>query len=343
MYKKGAEHHPALKNGFDLCLDTRNQLTEEQWKDCCLFAAAAVQPCTTIMFDALKKALQNQNLFQGEARNVTGPIGGDALQVNLGFAISLSEHASVANPMCESLSRKLATKLELETFDFAQLLRRVEGYKEQLSPHLGRVASETLTKFEFDRDFKLLIQKLKRDQPPHLDNTPPGSIFNVIVFGCGKKGERYTDDVPCTHVCKYENMARITMDGEGWPLNWCEQARSTPKTVGWGASICVPANNIHWGVGIDEESAFPLRCSFFRMARHPKCKQFFDKRVIGGELQLFEWSHLWDLGEMDLMCKSLTHRQNRDWRRSYTKPQIEATEVIIQEWRERTRHEKRRG
>ena len=343
MYKKGAEHHPALKNGFDLCLDTRNQLTEEQWKDCCLFAAAAVQPCTTIMFDALKKALQNQNLFQGEARNVTGPIGGDALQVNLGFAISLSEHASVANPMCESLSRKLATKLELETFDFAQLLRRVEGYKEQLSPHLGRVASETLTKFEFDRDFKLLIQKLKRDQPPHLDNTPPGSIFNVIVFGCGKKGERYTDDVPCTHVCKYENMARITIKGSGFPLNWRDLPASTPKTVGWGASICVPGNNIHWGVGVDKDSAFPLRCSFFRMARHPTCKQFFDKKVTGGDLQLFEWSHLWDLGEMDLVCESLTHRQNRDWRRSYTKPQIEATEVIIQEWRERTRHEKRRG
>ena len=343
MYKESAEHHPALQNGFDLCLETRHNLTEEQWKDCCLFAAAAVQPCTTKMFDDLKKTLQNQNLLQGEARNVTGRIGGDALQVNLGFALSLSEHGSVANPMFESLSLKLVVKLELETFDFGQVLRRVEGYKDLLSPHLGRVAAETLNTFEFDKDFKLLIQNLKRDQTAHLDNEPPGSLFNVVVFGCGNKGERHTDDVPCTHVCKYDNMARITMKGEGWPLIWRDLPASTPKTVGWGASICVPANNIHWGVGVDEESAFPLRCSFFRMARHPTCKQFFDKKVTGGDLQLFEWSHLWDLGEDDLMCESLTHRKNRDWRRTYTKPQAEAMEVIIQEWRERTRREKRRG
>ena len=295
------------------------------------------------MFDALKEKLQDQNLFQGEARNVCGSIGGDALQVNLGLALSFLEHGSVAKPMFESLSLQLAEKLELETFDFAPLLRRVEGYKEQLSPHLDRVASATLTAFEFDRDFKLLIQKLKKNQTAHLDNIPPGSLFNVIVFGCGNKGERYTDDVPCTHVCKYENMAKITIKGAGLPLNWRDLPASTPKTVGWGASICVPANNIHWGVGVDEESAFPLRCSFFRMARHPTCKQYFDKKVTGGDLQSFEWSHLWDLDEMDLVCESLTHPKNRDWRRSYTKPQVTATEVIIQEWRERTRREKRRG
>ena len=109
------------------------------------------------MFDALKETLQDQNLFQGEARNVCGSIGGDALQVNLGLALSFLEHGNVANPMFESLSLQLAEKLELETFDFAPLLRRVEGYKEQLSPHLDRVASATLTAFEFDRDFKLLI------------------------------------------------------------------------------------------------------------------------------------------------------------------------------------------
>ena len=133
------------------------------------------------------------------------------------------------------------------------------------------------------------------------------------------------------------------MDGEGWPLNWREQPASTPKTVGWGASICVPANNIHWGVGVDKDSAFPLRCSFFRMARHPACKQFFDKKVTGGDLQLFEWSHLWDLGEMDLVCESITHPKNRGWTKSYTKPQIADMGVILQEWRERTGNDKRRG
>ena len=191
VYKEGAEHHTALKNGFDLCLDTRHKLTEEQWKDCCLLAAAAAHKCTRKMFDDLKEAVQKQNLFEGEARNVIGPIGGDALQVNMTFGCALLDCASVANPMCEKLSNVLAAKLELVTLDFAQLLRRVEGYKEQLSSHLGRVASETLTPFEFDRDFKLLIQQLKKNQPPHLDNKPPGSLFNVIIFGCGKKGEQH--------------------------------------------------------------------------------------------------------------------------------------------------------
>ena len=58
---------------------------------------------------------------------------------------------------------------------------------------------------------------------------------------------------------------------------------------------------------------------------------------------MFEWSHLWDLGEMDLVCESITHPKNRDWTRSYTKPQIAAMEVILQEWRERTGREKWRG
>ena len=78
------------------------------------------------------------------------------------------------------------------------------------------------------------------------------------------------------------------------------------------------------------------------MARHPKCKQFFDNKVTGGDLQLYEWSHLWNLGEMDLFCESLAHPKNRGWIKSYTEPQVEVMGVVLQEWRERTRREKRR-
>ena len=341
VFKPTAIDHAALKNGFDLCSGAKEYLTKQQWGDMGLLAAATVHACTIRMLDDLKKELEKRKLIQNEARIAIGKIGGDALQLNVTLTNSFLAHEDVAKHMCEALSAKLSKKLGVEKFDFAELVRRVEGYKEQLSPHLRRVASDTLTEFELDTDLKLLVQSKAVLQPPHTDNEVPGSFYSVILFGCGVNGELYEGDVPCTHICRYDNMANITRKGRGWPLNWRRLQAATPPTCPGFASIVAPANAIHWGVGISGD--FALRCSVFRMARHPECKKFFDSKVEGGDLQMFEYSYLWQLGYKDLFCESVTHAQNIRWRTSHTEEQLVDMDSTLRKWQQRKRAEERRG
>ena len=341
VFKPTAVDHDALKNGFDLCPDAKEYLTKQQWGDIGLLAAATVLPCTIRMLDRLKEELERLQLIQNEARNAIGKIGGEALQLNVTFTYSLIAHEHVAKHRCEALSTTLAKKLGVEKFDFAELVRRVEGYKEQLSPHLRRVASDTLTAFELDTDLKLLVQSKAVLQPPHTDNEVPGSFYSVILFGCGVNGELYEGDVPCTHICRYDNMANITRNGRGWPLDWRHLQAATPPMCPGFASIVAPANGIHWGVG--RSGDFALRCSVFRMARHPECKKFFDSKVEGGDLQMFEYSYLWQLGYKDLFCESVTHPQNIRWRTSHTKEELVDMDSTLQKWLQGKRTEERRG
>ena len=340
VYKPTAVDHDALKNGFDLCPDAKDYLTKQQWGDIGLLAAATVLPCTIRMLDRLKEELEGQQLIENEARVAIGKIGGEALQLNVTFTDwLLSQFQHVAKPRCARLSRTLEKELGVQNLDFAELVHRVEGYKEQLSPHLRRVASDTLTKFELDTDLKLLVQTKAVMQPPHTDNVVPGSLYNVILFGCGANGELYEGDVPCTHVCRYENMANITKYGRGWPLDWRHCPASTPPMCPGFASIVSPANNIHWGVGRSND--FALRCSLFRMARHPECKKFFDSKVEGGDLQMFEYSYLWQLGHDELFCESVTHHQNIHWRTSQLKEEVVEMETALRQWQKGKRTEEK--
>ena len=340
VFKPTAVDHPALKNGFDLYPGAKDFLTKQQWEDIGLLAAATVLPCTIRMLDKLKRELEGQQLIENEARDAIGKIGGEALQLNVTFTDwLLSQFQHVAKPRCARLSRTLGKELGVQNFDFAELVHRVEGYKEQLSPHLRRVASDTLTKFELDTDLKLLVQTKAVMQPPHTDNVVPGSLYNVILFGCGANGELYEGDVPCTHVCRYENMANITKYGRGWPLDWRHCPASTPPMCPGFASIVSPANNIHWGVGRSND--FALRCSLFRMARHPECKKFFDSSVEGGDLQMFEYTYLWQLGQDELFCESVTHPQNIQWRTSHLKEEVVEMETALRQWQKRKRMEEK--
>ena len=337
VFKTTAVDHPALKYGFDLDPGAKDFLTKQQWEDVGLLAAATVLPCTITMLDKLKVELEEQQLIKNEARNAVGRIGGEAHQLNVTFTDYLLSHRHVATVPCNRLSRTLEKKLGVKKLDFAELVNRVESYKEQLSPHIRRVASDTLTTFELDTDLKLLVQMLDAKQPPHTDNAMPGSLYNVILFGCGKNGELYGGDVPCTHICRYENMANITKNGRGWPLNWRDCPASTPQMCPGFASIVSPANNIHWGVGRSND--FALRCSLFRMARHPECKKFFDSSVEGGDLQMFEYSYLWQLGQDELFCESVTHPQNIQWRTSHVKEEVVKMVTVLRQWQKRKRME----
>ena len=115
--------------------------------------------------------------------------------------------------MCGKLSKWLGKKLDKKAFDLFQLVRRVEGYETELSSHLGRAAIDTLCAFVSDLDYKWLVQHRGVAQPPHTDNTKCGSFFCVILFGCGKKGQPYAENVPCTYVCRYDNMASTEKGG----------------------------------------------------------------------------------------------------------------------------------
>ena len=203
-----------------MCLRTRGYLTKEEWGEVCLLGAVIVHEYVMTMLDELKIALVEGNVMAGEARHALSGIGGDVLQFNLTFALMLMKHKKTARPLCEQLNQKLARDFRKETFDFFLLVRNVEGHAHVLSTHLQQVAFDTLVRFKLDKDFKMLAQRANKLQPPHMDNSTPGSYYQVILFGCHENGEPYYGEVPCTHVCKYDNMAESSMNGTGWPLNW---------------------------------------------------------------------------------------------------------------------------
>ena len=336
MFKQGAAGHNALKNGFDMCLQTRCYLTTEEWGEVCLLGAVIVREYVMTMLDELKIALVEGNVMVGEARHALAGIGGDVLQFNMTFALILMKNKKTARPLCEKLNQKLARDFSKETFDFFLLVCKVEGHAQVLSTHLQQVAFDTLVRFKLDKDFKMLAQRANKLQPPHMDNNLPGSYYQVILFGCQENGEPYYGEVPCTHVCKYDNMADSSMHGTGWPLNWRDLGPTTPIMAPGFASIVAPGNLPHWGVGRAADSEYHVRLSLFRMARAPTCDQFFDDEAEGGDLQMFEWSHLEGLGKIDLMCESLMHPRNDIWRRLYTKKELKRLDKIINKWKKRT-------
>ena len=336
MFKQGAASHNALKNGFDMCLRTREYLTKEEWGEVCLLGAVIVHEYVMTMLDALKIALVESNVMDDEARHALSGIGGDVIQFNMTFSLILMKNKTIAGPLCEQLNQKLARDFSRETFDFFKLVCKVEGHATVLSSHLTQVALNTLVRFRLDKDFKMLAQRANKLQPPHMDNSTPGSYYQVILFGCHENGEPYYGEVPCTHVCKYDNMAESSMNGTGWPLNWRDLEPTTPVTVQGFASIVSPGNHPHWGVGRDTDSEYHVRLSLFRMARAPTCDQMFDDEAEGGDLQMFEWGYLSGLGLTDLMCESLMHPQNSIWRRLYTDKDLKAYDTIIRKWKKRT-------
>lgn len=311
MYTAVASEHPVFSRGFSLCTDTF--LSDEQWGDVRLLTAAAAAPCFEEMFDSFAS--------NRDRRVVVGNIAGNQKQVDVEFAFELLQKPRVQRCLQE-LSRELQRCLRQPELDVASLITRVHGYKQQLSAHLIAVSETTLVRFELGQELLLLIGNYTSscvpcNQPRHTDCIRHGGFFNVVHFGCGLRGEEYSGAVPCVGVCDYDGVSDISMRGEGWPKDWYELGVSTPESVPSGTSIVAPANVIHFGVGMPNSvpKGLDLRCSVFLTARYPSTELMVDARFHNLSTQMFEWSYLDNLGEKDLLCKSLKRPEHADWAR----------------------------
>ena len=321
FYKPGAEHHPALADGFSLC-DRSDRVTEEFWSDVSLLAAAGIRGCVEEILDKVRQAKIKATGVR-DVRRAISAISGNMVQFNLTFTVVLMNWAGAAEYI-KTLTASLRKTLKCPDFCFETLVRKVEGNKELMAEHLSQVAGATLMMFSLDEEVSLLLSNyfgkrfVPKNQMWHTDNIVGGSYFALCFFGCGRYGARYRGSVPCTAVCTYPNMADISMRGAGWPLDWHALTIGTPPTVPSGTHLVAPANVIHFGVGKpakqeDIPDGLDIRCVWFRMARHPRCDPLFDVEVDGGVTQMYEYSYLWDLRQYDLMCVSLCREQNKEW------------------------------
>ena len=292
LYTADASAQPVFARGFSLSANT--SLSDEQWGDVRLLAAAAAAPCFEEAFDAFASSRDRSV--------VVGNIAGNQKQVDVGFAFKLLQRPLVQQGLQE-LSRKLQQRLRQPELDVASLITRVHGYRQQLSAHLIAVSEATLARFELGQELLLLIGNYTSGcvpctQPRHTDCIRRGSFFNVVHFGCGLRGEDYSGAVPCVSVCDYDGVGDVSMRGAGWPTDWYDLRVSTPESVSSGTSIVAPANVIHFGVGRPNSvpKGLDLRCSVFLMARHPRTELMVDGRFHNLHTQMFEWSYLDELG-----------------------------------------------
>jgi hypothetical protein len=310
-YTAGASAPPVFSRGFSL--STKTSVSEEQWGDVRLLTAAAAAPCFEEAFDAFASSRDRSV--------VVGNIAGNQKQVDVGFAFKLLQRPLVQQGLQE-LSRKLQQRLRQPELDVASLITRVHGYRQQLSAHLIAVSEATLARFELGQEMLLLIGNYKSscvpcNQPRHTDCISGGSLFNVVHFGCGLRGEEYSGAVPCVSVCDYDGVGDVSMRGAGWPTDWYDLRVSTPESVSSGTSIVAPANVIHFGVGQPNSvpDGLDLRCSVFLVARCPQTELMVDRRFHNLSTQVFEWTYLDELGETDLLCKSLKRPEHAGWAR----------------------------
>ena len=297
-----------------------------------LLCAAAAQPIFRERFDEIQYSMEDE---RHASRSAMSPLGYGHDQFNVTYTLLLVNKYNKAGGTIVDLNRELSKAMQCAV-DVGDLATYVDGFNDRMHPHLKRVASSTLTQFVLDKDVMVVITnyrlpspaKQPTEQPRHADNDRPGSFFSVVMFGCTRTGGAFNGQVPCTRVLTYPNIASVSMNGKGWPVDWYSLDTSTPNTVNSQASIVVAGNTLHCGPGQPEEvpPGLDLRCALFRMARHPACRAWHDKF---GDIQMFEWSYLFGLGRYDLLKTSIDRPKHADWEERCDKGQIDAVRDVL--------------
>ena len=303
IWLDNACQHTVLKRGFEI-EQWSSGLTSAEWGAVRLLCAVAAQPIFRKRFDEIQHSIEDERYA---SKSALSPLGYGHDQLNVTYTKRLVNKHNKAGGTIVDLNRELSKAMQCAV-DVGALVTHVDGFKDRMHPHLQRVARETLTQFVLDDDLMMVITNYRlpcpaeqpKEQPRHGDNDKQGSFFSAVMFGCTRTGGAFNGQVPCTRVLTYPNICSVSMNGEGWPMDWYSLDTTTPNTVNSTASIVVTGNTLHFGPGQPEEvpPGLDLRCALFRMARHPACKAYHDKF---GDIQMFEWSYLASTGRTDLL------------------------------------------